>query len=124
MADAIESFFEGLGPRGPKRLPAKSNGSIRFDLAENGRVERWHVAIRAGEVAVSRGEKDADAIVRVGRELFGQIVAGQVGVVAAAFSGALAVEGSFALLVTMKRFFASPPGARDPRTLVDRGALS
>ena len=59
-------------------------------------------------------------MVRADRRLFGRIISGELGIVAAAFSGRILVEGSFALMVTFKRFLGTPPGARDPRELAAR----
>jgi SCP-2 sterol transfer family len=120
MADEIETFFDELGPRGPRLLPKKISGTIRFDLAEDGQVEHWYVTIDGGNVSVSRAADPADTVVHADRDLFGQIVAGYIGINSAGTSSQILVEGDYLPLIAFTRFFYSPPGTVDPRELAAR----
>lgn len=43
MTDANAEFFQGLGSRGHEPLLEKATGTIRFDLADGTRTDRWLV---------------------------------------------------------------------------------
>jgi putative sterol carrier protein len=111
-ADPIGSFFTQLGERGHEPLLARGSGTLRFDLAEGKRVEHWFVVIEKGEVTVSHRSTAADAVVRVDRSLFEQIVTGRANAMAAILRGLLALEGDLGLVILFQRLFPGPPRSR------------
>ena len=60
MTDQTAEFFARLEQAGEELLPAKARGTIRFDLAEDGRLTHWFVAVNRGNVLVSRENRPAD----------------------------------------------------------------
>ena len=115
MADATTEFFDVLARRGHEPMLEKLRATMRFDLADDGRTERWLVSVDNGDVSVSRRNARADCIIRMDRALFQRLANGEVNAMAALLRGAIAVEGDPQLLVMFQRLLPSPPGSRDPR---------
>ena len=109
MADQSSDFFNDLGRRGHEPLLEQATGTIRFDLTGSNGTEHWLVAIKRGDVDVSRKNSQADCVVRAERSLFDGITGGQVNAMAATLRGLLAAEGNVALLVLFQRLFPGPP---------------
>jgi putative sterol carrier protein len=107
--DATREFFDDLARRAHEPLLEKATGSLRFDLLQQGRTDRWLVTIDKGDVTVSRKNEPADCIVRVERSLFDRIATGEVNAFAAVLRGEAVVEGDPRLLVLCQRVFPSPP---------------
>jgi putative sterol carrier protein len=115
MADATAGFFDALGALGHEPLLAKANGTIRFDLADGKKIERWLVTIRKGEVSVSRRNTKADCVIRCDMALFHRLAAGQENAMAALLRGAIELEGDPGLVVLIQRLLPGPPTSRDKR---------
>ena len=96
-----------------RELPslARARGSIRFDLAENGRTKHVRVQLDRGRVSVSRGAAAADCVVRMDAKLFREVVAGNANPVAALLRGVLEYEGDPELLALFRRALAQPRNA-------------
>jgi putative sterol carrier protein len=109
MMDATTEFFHGLEARGHEPSLAKVSASLRFDLT-NGRTARWLVSINKGDIAVSRGNGQADCVVRADRRLFDRIASGEASPVTAFLRGVMEVEGDRQLLVLFRRLLPSSPG--------------
>jgi putative sterol carrier protein len=105
-------FFDGLAQRGHEPLLEKATGTVRFDLVNNGRDERWLVAVDKGDVAVSHRNVAADCTLRADRTLFDGVATGEVNAMAAVMRGAIQVEGDWSLLVLFQRVFPMPANAR------------
>jgi putative sterol carrier protein len=110
--DPVSEFFRGLAERGREPLLANVSGTLRFDLVDGERVEHWYLAIRNGDVAVSRGDAEADAVVRTAKDLFEGMTAGRVNAMAAALRGTLVPRGNLALVVSFQRLFPGPAVSR------------
>ena len=54
MPQTTTEFFDQLAEREHEPLLEKVNGTLRFDLKDNGKTARWRVAIKKGNIAVSR----------------------------------------------------------------------
>jgi putative sterol carrier protein len=109
MPDATTEFFTRLADRGHEPLLEKANGSLRFDLVDNGRRARWLVEIDRGDLAVSHRNAKADCVIRAEKALFDRIAAGKENAVAAVLRGALGIEGNRQLLVLFQRLFPAAP---------------
>jgi putative sterol carrier protein len=109
MGAATTEFFEGLGTRGHEPLLETTSGTIRVDLAKNGKVERWHVSIDKGDVDVSHRRDATDCTISAPAELFDRIASGEENAFAAALRGDVIISGDSKLLVRMQRLFPSPP---------------
>jgi len=118
MASPTAEFFARLEESGPDLLPVKARGSIRFDLAADGTMDHWFVAINRGNVLVSRELREADCVVSTDQELFDRFALGEAQVIAAYNRNDVTVQGNLPLLLMFRRAFPSPPGTRDPRERV------
>jgi len=116
MADGIAEFFAELAQRGHEPLLAKGNGTLRFDLADGKRTERWLVTVKKGDIAVSHRNVQADCVVRTDRAHFEAIARGELNAMAALLRGVADVEGSVELLVLFQRLFPGPPRSRRRHT--------
>ena len=118
MADTTGEFFGELGARGHEPLLNKASGTLRFDLRDGKRVDRWLVAVEKGDLTVSRRNVGADCVVSTDRALFDGIASGKTNAMAAVLRGAVAIEGDVQLLVMFQRLFPGPPRARKRRRSV------
>jgi putative sterol carrier protein len=116
MADPTSDFFDELGRRGHEPLLKKSSGTLRFDLRNGKQVDRWLVAVKKGDVAVSRRNAQADIVVSADRALFDGIASGKTNALAALLRGEMGIDGDVPLLVAFQRLFPGPPRARKRRT--------
>jgi putative sterol carrier protein len=113
MPDLATEFFEQLAVRGHEPALGKITGTLRFDLKEEGkRTVRWLVAIRKGDIEVTRGNAAADCIVRLDRVLLEAIVAGQTNAMASFLRGAVELEGERGLVLAFQRVLSPQPRPR------------
>ena len=114
MKDASAMFFEELGRRGHAPRLEKATGTVRFDLVRGKRIDRWLVAIKKGDVAVSHGNGAADTVFRTDREVFDRVVRGETNPLVEMLRGNATMEGKPELLVLFRHAF-SGPSSDDPR---------
>jgi putative sterol carrier protein len=114
-ADTTTDFFESLGRRAHEPLLEQTVGTLRFDLADKGDVDRWFVAVDKGDLAVSHQRRRADCTVRAQKQLFDRVAGGEVNAMAAVLRGALEVEGDTELLTLFQRLFPGPPAGASPQ---------
>src|SRR5262249_24974238 len=93
MTDATTAFFEELGARGREPLLEKARGTIRFDLVDGTRTNRWLVRFDKGDVSVSRKNVAADCVVRTHKKVFDAMVSGDLNGMAAYLRGELTFDG-------------------------------
>ena len=115
MTDATAEFFDALVERGHEPLLEKAKGTLRFDLKDGKKTDRWLVTIDKGDLAVSRQNLRADCVVTADKSLFDGIASGKTNVMAALLRGAMGVEGDVQLLVLFQRLFPGPPRSRRRR---------
>jgi len=111
VADATAEFFAELAGRGHEPLLEKVTGTFRFDVTGE-RAEHWLVAVKKGDVTVSRGNVKADAVVRADRKVFDAIASGEMNALAATLRGAAVIQGDLGLIAGFQRLFPGPPGAK------------
>lgn len=111
MAEPVTAFFEALQGR-HEPLLEKVTATMRVDLVDEGRTERWHIAVSKGDLAVSKRNAPADCVMYADRALFGRVAAGRQNVVAAVLRGAIGIEGNPELFVLFQRLFPSPKAGR------------
>jgi putative sterol carrier protein len=112
MSDDVVEFFEELGRRGHEPLLAKVTGRVRFDLADDGRSDRWLVAVDKGDTVVSHQDGPAECTIRAERALFERLCRGEENAMAAMLRGALVCTGDVELLYAIQRIFPGPPRER------------
>jgi putative sterol carrier protein len=105
-------FFTRLGERGFEPMLASTTGTIRVDLRDGDRTEHWLIAIRRGNLTVSRSDAPADCVVSAEHARFDDIASGRSNAMAAALRGVLAFKGDTSLLVRFQRLF--PAGEHLP----------
>jgi len=108
MADTTAGFFVELDRRGHEELLEKATGTMRFDLVDGTRTDRWLVTLHKGDVSVSRKDVSADCVVRTDRALFDAMVSGDVNGMAAYLRGELTFEGDPEFLVLFQRVLPAP----------------
>ena len=112
MADTTTEFFDNLSRRGHEPLLEKASGTLRFELDERKRTDRWLVTVEKGNVTVSRKAAKADVVVRTDRALFDKLASGRQNAMAAILRGEIGIEGRVQLLALFQRLFPSPPKRR------------
>jgi putative sterol carrier protein len=122
VTDPTAQFFAELGQREHEPLLSKTRSSVRFDLVEGKRVQRWLLTIDKGALVVSNENAAADCVIRADKTLFDKIVTGRQNAVAAVLRGDLGVSGDWRFLVLLQRLFPSPPSARRRRRAARSGA--
>jgi putative sterol carrier protein len=116
MADPTREFFAGLAAQGHTPLLQSESGTLRFDLQEGKRTQRWYVTVKKGDVAVSRKGAAADCVIHAEKALFDGIAAGKVNATAAALRDAVTMDGKVGLFLFFQRLFPGPSGEqRDDR---------
>jgi putative sterol carrier protein len=113
ITDATADFFDALVARGHEPLLEKATVTLRFDLKQGKKTDRWHVSIAKGDLAVSRQNSRADCVASADKALFDDIVSGKTNALAAMLRGAMKIEGETQPLVLFQRLFPGPP--RSPR---------
>ncbi len=108
MTSPTEAFFDDLAHRGHLSLLEQERGRLRFELTEEDRVQRWTVAFESGDVEISRGESEADGVVRAERALFDRAVTGEEKLLPALLRGEITVEGSLELIAQFNRLLPGP----------------
>lgn len=107
--DPTDEFFANLSSVGHERLLHDAQGSLRVDVENGPRTEHFYVKIDKGHVEVSRKSARADAVVRISRDGFNQLVEGKMNTDAALLRGTLLAEGDLGLLTSFQRLFPGPP---------------
>jgi putative sterol carrier protein len=115
MTDATAEFFGSLTQRGHVPLLEKAKGTVRFELVDGKRTDRWLLVVDKGDLAVSRRNAGADCTLRADKALFDRIVGGEVNATAAVLRGAVTIDGDMELLVQLQKLFPGPPAKRRRR---------
>lgn len=110
-ADPITRFFAALDEPGHLATFEGNSGAVRFDVLGGKQVERWHISITRGDVAVTRISGPADATVRIDRRHLEAMVTGRLNAQAAFLRGLFACEGSVGALMMFQRCLPGPPGS-------------
>ncbi|TMM38054.1 MAG: amylo-alpha-1,6-glucosidase [Actinobacteria bacterium] len=76
MTDPTADFFRELGTRGREPLLKSTTATIRFDITQGRRTERWCLQINKGALNVSTDECEADCVIGAARPLFDGIATG------------------------------------------------
>jgi putative sterol carrier protein len=115
MADELKEFTEQLGYRGHLGLLERASGTVLVELEDNGRVGRWYVNIKRGDVSLSKslpkGASAPDCALRAKASTFKAIRTGQLNLMAAVLRGLLSIEGNIALVVALQGLFRPSAGA-------------
>jgi predicted lipid carrier protein YhbT len=110
-ADPISQFFDGLAQPGHLATLESERSTLRFDVRDGSSVQRWYVTVQDGDVAVTRQNSPADAVVAIDRRHLEAIVEGRLNATAALLRGLLTCEGSVATVMMFQRCLPGPPGS-------------
>ena len=124
MTDPTTEFFHGLRARRREPLVKAATATVRFDIAQGGRTDRWCVRIDKGDLTVSTGDTDAECVIRAERTVFDRIATGEMNALAALLRGELTLEGEPDLLVLCQRLFPGPPRKGDREPVAPEGGRS
>jgi putative sterol carrier protein len=116
MTDPAKQFFDALERREHDPLVEKADGSIRFEVRDNGHVDRWVVTMDRGDVSVSHKGGPADCTLRADKSTFRQIATGELNAFSATLRGLIEAEGDTELLVAFQRLLPDPPKRRPSPT--------
>ena len=111
MADAIAEFFAGARCPGARAAAPAGERERSASRSRASRPERWFVAVKRGDVTVSRRNAQADCTVRADSEVFDAIMSGRSNAFAATLRGAAVIDGDVSLLATFQRLLPGPPPA-------------
>jgi putative sterol carrier protein len=120
MADRTAEFFDRLDGR-HEPLLGKAKGTVRIELADGAKTERWLVALDQGDVTVSHKNTSADCTLRTDKRSFDRMATGRMNATAAVLRGGLTVDGDWRLIVLLQRVFPGPPGQRGPAGTTGNG---
>ncbi len=109
--DPIGAFFESLGQQGHVATFEAEAATLRFDVADDGETEYWHLTVANGGVTVTRQQRAADAVVRVQRPRLEAMFTGRLNAQAALLRGLLTCHGKMAALMMFQRCLPGPPGS-------------
>lgn len=112
MTDPTAEFFAKLGQRGHEPLLQKATGSVRFEIVDGTKTDRWLLTVDKGALGVSRKGGASENVIRADRGLFDRVVTGEQNAVAALLRGELAIEGDWRFMVLVQRLFPGPPSSR------------
>lgn len=110
-ADPITQFFAALDQPGHLATFEGESAKVRFDVLDGKKVERWHISITKGDVAISHSNGSADATVRIDRPHAQALVTGRLNAQAAYLRGLFSCEGSVGALMMFQRCLPGPPGS-------------
>jgi SCP-2 sterol transfer family len=110
--DPVSDFFAALAAPGHMATFERESATLRFDVADGDRVQRWHVTVSDGDTTVTRRNDPADVIVRIDSDRMAQLVTGRLNGFAALLRGLLTCEGSAAAAIMFQRCLPGPPGSK------------
>jgi hypothetical protein len=125
MASSAEEFFDQLSRRRHEHALERVTGTIRCDLVDGSDIDHWFLTIAEGDIAVSRNDAEADAVLRTDRALFDQLAGGEEYMLAAWLRGAASADGDLELLILFERLLPGRQGRRSRRPAIDeRGRVA
>jgi hypothetical protein len=103
MAGGDSTFFERLGQRPRQPWLAQIEGTIRFDITEDGRTRHWTLTIRDGAVAVAPAYEQADTVVHADNAALDRLSRGELRLRPAWLRNEIAVEGRLLYVLVLER---------------------
>ena len=98
----VKEFFESLPSRADRSKTTGMNNSYLFDIAGAG---KWKVDVHDGNVSVTEGGEDADAVISTSEETFTKIVSGEQNATSAYMTGKLKVKGDMGAAMKLQKLF-------------------
>jgi putative sterol carrier protein len=99
---SAKEFFDTLETRVDPSKTAGMNNSYLFDIEGAG---KWKVDVRDGNVSVTEGGEDADAVITTSAETFDRIASGEQNPTSAYMTGKLKVKGDMGAAMKLQKLF-------------------
>jgi putative sterol carrier protein len=99
---SAREFFETLESRVDQSKTAGMTNSYLFDIEGAG---KWTVRVEDGNVNVSEGGEDADAVISTSEETFEKIASGEQNPTSAYMTGKLKVKGNMGAAMKLQKLF-------------------
>ena len=99
---SAREFFETLESRVDASKTAGMNNSYLFDIEGAG---TWKVDVQDGNVSVTEGGDDADAVITTSEETFEKIASGEQNPTSAYMTGKLKVKGDMGAAMKLQKLF-------------------
>jgi putative sterol carrier protein len=99
---SAREFFETLESRVDQSKTAGMNNSYLFDIEGAG---KWTVNVEDGDVKVSEGGENADAVISTSEETFEKIASGEQNPTSAYMTGKLKVKGDMGAAMKLQKLF-------------------
>src|ERR671933_164328 len=97
-----QEFFDTLESRVDASKTAGMNNSYLFDIEGAG---KWKVDVNDGQVSVTEGGEDSDAVFSTSEETFTKIASGEQNATSAYMTGKLKVKGDMAAAMKLQKLF-------------------
>jgi putative sterol carrier protein len=98
----VREFFESLEGRADASKTAGMTNSYLFDIEGAG---KWTVNVNDGNVSVTEGGENADAIITTSEDTFEKIVSGEQNPTSAYMTGKLKVKGDMGAAMKLQKLF-------------------
>jgi putative sterol carrier protein len=95
-------FFETLQSRVDRSKTSGMRNSYLFDIDGAG---KWKVDVNDGDVTVTEGGEDADAVISTSQETFEKIASGEQNATSAYMTGKLKVKGDMGAAMKLQKLF-------------------
>jgi putative sterol carrier protein len=99
---SAREFFESLESRVDASKTAGMNNSYLFDIEGTG---KWKVDVKDGNVSVTEGGDDADAVISASEETFDKLTSGEQNPTSAYMTGKLKVKGDMGAAMKLQKLF-------------------
>src|SRR2546428_12094960 len=99
---SVKEFFETLETRADASKTAGMTNSYLFDIEGAG---KWTVRVEDGNVSVTEGGEDADAVITTSDETFEKIISGDHNPTSAYMTGKLKVKGDMGAAMKLQKLF-------------------
>jgi putative sterol carrier protein len=99
---SAREFFESLESRVDASKTAGMNNSYLFDIEGAG---KWKVDVKDGNVSVTEGGDDADAVISASEETFDKLTSGEQNPTSAYMTGKLKVKGDMGAAMKLQKLF-------------------
>ena len=97
-----QEFFDTLESRVDTTKTAGMNNSYIFDIEGAG---KWKVDVQDGQVSVTEGGEDADAVISTSAKTFEKIASGEQNPTSAYMTGKLKVKGDMGAAMKLQKLF-------------------
>jgi hypothetical protein len=111
QTDVIGDFFASLAAPGHLATFEGESATLRFDVTDGDKIDRWHVTVSDGDTTVVRRKDPADVVIGIAGDRMAELVTGRLNAQAALLRGLLSFAGKPAVAMMFQRCLPGPPGS-------------